>query len=105
MYALVDINSKQFKVCEGDEILVDLQHKEKDSLVDFDKVMALVDGDKATFGTPYLSSCKVQGKVLEEEKKAKKVKVYKYHRRKGYRKTQGHRQAFTLVKIEKIVTS
>ena len=102
MYALVEIKSKQYKVKEGDEILVDLQDKANGESISFSNVLAIVNDGKASFGTPYLASANVQAKVIAEKVLDDKVRVYKYNRRKGYRKTQGHRQGYTKILIEKI---
>ena len=58
-----------------------------------DKVLAVVDGDEAKFGTPYVSGASIQATVGSEVK-GDKIKVYKFHRRKGYRRTQGHREQY-----------
>ena len=102
MYALVEIKSKQYKVSEGDEILVDLQNKPAGEELSFPSVLAVVKDGSATFGTPYVTSAKVKAKVLVERVLDEKVRVYKYNRRKGYRKTQGHRQGYTKILIESI---
>ncbi len=103
MYALVEISSKQYKVRQGDVILVDLLGKKAGDSVSFDSVLAIVDGDNATFGTPYVKNAQIKGEVVTEKVLADKIKVYKYHRRKGYRKTQGHRQGYSQIKIDEIV--
>ena len=69
--------------------------------VTFDKVLLLSDGDKVKVGTPTVKSAKVEATVLEHGK-AKKILVYKYKAKKNERKTQGHRQPYTKIKIEKI---
>lgn len=101
MYALVEILGRQYKAQEGAVLQVDLLSKEEGSAFETDKVLAIVDGDKAIFGTPYVEGAKVSATVGSEIK-GEKVKVYKFHRRKGYRRTQGHRQKYTLLTIDKI---
>ena len=103
MYALVEINSKQYKVEQGDKLLVDLQHyKEGDAIV-FNSVLAVMDGSNAVFGTPYVNGARLEAVVLSEKVLSKKIRVYKYHRRKGYRKTQGHREGYTEILVNNIV--
>lgn len=101
MYALVEILGKQYKAEVGKTLQVDLLSKEEGSSYETDKVLAVIDGEKATFGTPYVEGAKVTCKVGSEVK-GEKVKVYKFHRRKGYRRTQGHREQYTLITVEKI---
>jgi len=69
--------------------------------VEFDQVLSVVDGNGARFGQPVLEGAKVTGKVLEHGKH-KKIIVFKYRRKKRYRKKTGHRQPYTKVLIEKI---
>ncbi len=101
MYALVEILGKQYKAEEGKTIQVDLLSKEEGSSYETDKVLAVIDGEKAVFGTPYVEGARVTFKVGGEVK-GEKVKVYKFHKRKGYRRTQGHREQYTLVTVDKI---
>ena len=67
MYALVEICSKQYKVQEGDTLLVDLQHESDGSTLSFESVLAVVDGNNAVFGTPYVNGAKVEAEVLKEK--------------------------------------
>ena len=101
MYALVEILGKQYRAEEGQVLQVDLLNQEEGSSYETDKVLAVVDGDNARFGTPYVSGASIQATVGSEVK-GEKVKVYKFHRRKGYRRTQGHRETYTTIKVEKI---
>lgn len=102
MYALVEILSKQYKVKVGDLVTVDLLHSENESKVKFDSVLAVIEGDNAKFGTPYIKGASVEATVVTDELRGKKIKVYKYHRRKGYRRTQGHRESYSVIKIDSI---
>jgi large subunit ribosomal protein L21 len=99
MWAVVEIAKKQYKVSEGDILKVERLPAQK-SIV-FDKVLIYCKGKKVEIGTPYLSGIKVKGEILGEAKD-KKVIVYKYKRRKKYRKKAGHRQIHTRLKISKI---
>ena len=69
--------------------------------ITFDKVLAILDGDKATFGTPVVEGASVEGKIVKNGK-GKKIRIFKYNAKKGYRKRQGHRQPYTKVEIGKI---
>ena len=101
MYALVEILGKQYKAEEGAVLLVDRLPLEAGASYEIEKVLAVVDGENAKFGTPCVDGAKVLATVGEEVK-ADKVKVYKFHRRKGYRRTQGHREKYTKITINKI---
>jgi large subunit ribosomal protein L21 len=99
MWAIVEIAKKQYRVNEGD--VVKVQRLEGEGPFVFDKVLLSADGDKVTIGKPYIPKAKVNADFLEE-KKDPKVLVYKFKRRKKYRKTQGHRQIHTYLKVSKI---
>ncbi len=103
MYALVEILGKQYKALEGAELKVDKINSEAKDKLEFASVLALSDGDKTKFGTPYVKGAKVVCS-LKEEVKGNKVKVYKFHRRKGYRRTQGHRQQYSVITVDKIIS-
>lgn len=101
MYAILEIAGKQYKVEDNSTLYVDRLDGNEGDAVDFEKVL-LVDNDgKVDVGTPTVSGAKVNAKILGHVK-ADKVVVFKKKRRKGYKKTQGHRQQYTQVKIEKI---
>ena len=101
MYALVEILGRQYKAEEGKKLTVDRLNLEEGSSYEIEKVLAVVDGETAKFGTPYVESAKVTATVGSEFR-GEKVKVYKFHRRKGYRRTQGHRETYTTITIDKI---
>ena len=99
MYAIIQTGGKQYKVQSGDVIEVEKLGAAKESEVVFDQVLAVSGDDgKLNVGTPMLSGAKVTGKVLDEFR-AKKVVAFKMKRRKGYRRTHGHRQTLTRVEI------
>ena len=98
MYAIIATGGKQYKVSEGDVIKVEAEVGAK---VTFDNVL-LVGGDTVKVGTPTVDGAKVEASVVSEGK-GKKVIVYKYKRKTGYHKKNGHRQLFTQVKIDSIV--
>jgi len=98
MYALVEIKGKQYKVAEGDVLAVDkLKQKEGESL-DFETVLLTGGDGEVKVGTPYLKGTKVSA-VVEAHGRDKKVLVRKFKRRKGYHRTQGHRQGFSRIKV------
>ena len=100
MYAIIATGGKQYKVEEGDVIKVEKLGVEAGQTVTFDQV--LVVSDKETkVGTPNVAGASVSATVVAEGK-GKKVIVYRYKRKTGYHKKNGHRQPFTQVKIDKI---
>ena len=105
MYAIVEISGKQYKVQEGDIVFVDrLENEEEGNKVTFDRVLMISDDKKVTIGQDTVKGAKVVASVVGHGK-AKKIVVYKYKAKKNYRRTQGHRQPYTKIQIEKIVTS
>ena len=100
MYAIIATGGKQYKVSEGDIITIEKLGVEAGEKVTFDQVL-VVGGDDLKVGDPTVAGATVEASVVENGK-ARKVIVYKYKRKSGYHKKNGHRQAFTQVKIEKI---
>ena len=102
MYAIIQTGSKQYKVAVGDIIEVEKLGLEAGAEVTFDQVLAVAGDDgKLNIGTPMVEGAKVSAKVLDEFR-AKKVVAFKMKRRKGYRRTIGHRQTLTRVEITAI---
>jgi len=101
MYAIVDSGGKQYKVEEGDILKVEKLSGEVGDKISFDKILMFSDGEKVNIGTPLLEDVMVNGHIVEQGK-TKKIIVFKYKRRKRYRRKQGHRQQFTAVKIDSI---
>ena len=99
MYAIIATGGKQYKVSEGDIIRVEKLSAEAGDTVKFDDVLA-IGGDKLLVGDD-VKSASVSATVVENGK-GKKVIVYRYKRKSGYHKKNGHRQAYTKVKIDKI---
>ena len=99
MYAIIATGGKQYKVSEGDVIKVEKLDVEAGNTVTFDQVIAISDG-ALKVGEDVKAST-VSATVMEQGR-ARKVIVYKYKRKTGYHKKNGHRQAYTQVKIEKI---
>ena len=101
MYAIIATGGKQYKVSEGDTIKVEKLGVEAGETVTFDQILVVNNGELAV-GCPTVAGATVTGTVVKEGK-AKKVIVYKYKRKSGYHKKNGHRQLFTQVKIDNIV--
>jgi large subunit ribosomal protein L21 len=101
MYAIIDINGKQYKVEEGKYLAVDLMDKEPGTSLSFDNVLMISDGSKSTLGKPTISGANVSATV-KDHIKDKKIIVYKMRRKKGYRRKQGHRQKYTRITIDRI---
>ena len=101
MHAIIETGGKQYKVAEGDTLFIEKLPNEAGDSVTFDKVLAVIDGDKITVGTPVVEGAKVDASVVKNGK-GKKVIVFKYKPKKGYRRKQGHRQPYTKVTIGKI---
>ena len=99
--AIIVTGGKQYRVAEGDVIFIEKLDVEAGETVTFDQVLAVVDGEVANFGAPVLEGASVTAKV-EKNGKSKKIRVYKMKPKKGYRRTQGHRQPYTKVTIEAI---
>lgn len=99
MYAIIATGGKQYKVSEGDVIYVEKLDAEAGSIVTFDQVIAVSDGGLKV--GEEVAAASVSASVVEQTK-GKKVIVYKYKRKTGYHKKNGHRQAYTQVKIDKI---
>jgi len=101
MYAVVAAGGKQYKIREGEILRVEKIPGDVVSAVAFDKVLMYSDGETVSIGQPVLENVAVTGHIVEQGK-AKKIIVFKYKRRKRYRRKQGHRQQFTAVKIDSI---
>jgi len=101
-YAIIETGGKQYKVSQGDTILVEKLGVEKGTSVNLEKVLFVRDGEKVQVGRPHLSGSKVLCEVLGEAK-GEKVISFKYRRRKGYQRKKGHRQKFTCLKIQELV--
>ena len=100
MFASIKTGGKQYKVSEGDVIKVEKIEAEAGDKIEFDQVL-MVAGDDVKVGSPVVEGAKVSAEVLDQ-KKDKKIVIFKFKAKKNYRKKKGHRQPYTLVKIEKI---
>ena len=103
MYAVVKSGGKQYKVQEGETFRVEKLPGEVGTEITFDDVLLFSDGENVQVGTPRLDNVTVKGTVVEQGQ-ARKIIVFKYKRRKRYRRKQGHRQQYTAVKVESIAT-
>lgn len=101
MYAIIKTGGKQYKVSEGDLVRVEKLPYEVGETVEFDEVLLVANDSDVKVGAPTVANAKVSATV-EDQNKAKKIIVYKYKPKKMYRKKQGHRQPYTLVKIDSI---
>lgn len=101
-FAVVEIAGKQFEVQEDKEIEVPKLHNEVGESVVFDRVLLLHEDGKTKIGTPGVTNATVKATVLDHGK-GKKVIVFKKKRRKDYKRTRGHRQDFTVIKIDSIL--
>ena len=102
MNAIIVTGGKQYKVAEGDVLYIEKLDVEAGETVKFDKVLAIIDGENATFGTPVVEGATVEANVVKNGK-GKKIRIFKYNPKKGYRKRQGHRQPYTKVEISKVI--
>lgn len=100
-YAIFQTGGKQYRASVGDTLKV--EKLDAEGSVQFQEVMMVKDGQQPIFGTPLIESAYVKADILEQAK-AKKVLVFKQKTRKNHRKLRGHRQLYTLVKIQEIVT-
>lgn len=101
MHAIIETGGKQYKVAEGDTLFIEKISAEAGESIVFDKVLAVLDGDNATFGTPAVEGATVTADVVKNGK-SKKIMIFKYNAKKNYRRRQGHRQPYTKVTINAI---
>ena len=101
MYAVIMSGGKQYRVAEGDVVLVEKLETESDAPVEFKEVLLVKTDEKTLIGEPLVEGASVKG-VLKSQGKSDKVLVFKYKKKKQYRRTRGHRQQYSEVLIEKI---
>ena len=104
MFAIINIAGKQFRVEEGDQIKVPHLSTDAGKSLAFDKVLLINDGKKVQLGSPLLSNASISATVIEHGR-GKKIRIFKKKRRKGYRRNNGHRQNYSLIKIDSISTT
>jgi large subunit ribosomal protein L21 len=102
MYAIFEDGSHQFRVQEGDRIVVDRRDTEPGAELEFDKVMLIAGAGGPVIGTPLVPGAKVVAKVVEQFRD-KKIIIQKFRRRKNVRRRKGHRQPYTRIVITNVV--
>jgi len=100
-HAIIETGGKQYRVKEGDEIYIEKLDADENVKIKFDKVLAILSEEDSKIGSPYIKGATVTAKVVKSGK-TKKIIVFKMKRRKGYHRTQGHRQPYTKIIIDKI---
>ena len=100
-HAIIETGGKQYRVAEGDVIFVEKLNVEAGEAVKFDRVLAVIGDEGSVFGKPVIEGASVAASVVKNGK-SKKIRVFKMKPKKGYRRTQGHRQPYTKVQIEAI---
>ena len=100
-YAVIQTGGKQYRVARGDEVRFERLDGEVGETIAFDRVLLTSDGETIQVGRPFVENSEVVGRITHHGK-GKKVMIYKFKRRKDYRRKKGHRQQFTLVRIEDI---
>jgi large subunit ribosomal protein L21 len=101
MYAVVATGGKQYKIKEGETLRIEKVDGNVGEAFTFDQVLMVADGEKLAVGQPMVQGASVSAHIVEQGK-SKKILVFKYKRRKRYRRKQGHRQPFTAVRIDNI---
>ena len=101
MKAVIVTGGKQYTVAEGDVLYVEKLGAEEESVVKFDEVLAVLDGENSKIGAPVVEGATVEAKVVKNGK-GKKLTIFKYKPKKNEKKKMGHRQPYTKVEITKI---
>ena len=103
MYAVIKTGGKQYRVSPGDSIEVEKLPHEVGEQIEFDEVLLVVNGSGAQIGQPLVDGAKVKATVTRQAK-GRKVIIYKYRPSKRYRRKKGHRQYYTRLRIDEIVS-
>lgn len=98
MYAVIVTGGKQYRVAQGDTLLVEKLDVEEGASIDFDNVLMVGEGDSVQIGTPYVAGGKVTATV-KAQTRGEKVRIMKFRRRKHHQKCTGHRQYLTQIEI------
>ncbi len=98
MYAVVETGGKQYRVAVGDVIRVEKLEAEAGAAINLDKVLMVADGDKVRVGAPNVADASVTA-TIKSHGRGDKIRVFKFRRRKHFRKTIGHRQYYTEIEI------
>jgi large subunit ribosomal protein L21 len=102
VYAVLKSGARQYRAEVGETILVDLLPAEVGQQLEMDKVLLIADGERVEVGRPTVEGAKVLATVVAQEK-GPKIRIFKYHPRKRYRRRAGHRQRYTRLRVDKIV--
>ena len=103
MYAVVKTGGKQYRLGVGDSVKVEKLPDEVGNIVELSQILMVSDGGEVKVGTPLVTGASVKAEIVGHGRN-KKIRVFKMKRRKQYRRTQGHRQAFTQLKVTEINT-
>ena len=103
MYAIIVTGGKQYTVKEGDTLFIEKLFVEADEKITFDQVLFISKDDGTVIGSPTIDGAKVEATVIKNGKD-KKIRIFKYKSKKGYRRRMGHRQPYTKVQIDTIVS-
>jgi large subunit ribosomal protein L21 len=104
MYAIIRTGGRQYRAEVGAEIDVERMTQEVGEAIEIGEVLLVADGEKATIGTPVVEGALVKATVVDQYR-ARKILVWKYHAKKRYRRTKGHRQYYTRLRIDEIVSA
>jgi len=102
MYAVFEDGSRQYRVSEGAEVVVDYREAEKGAEIRFDRVLLVASGTDVRIGQPVVAGAAVVAEVVDHP--SKKTRIQKFRRRKNYRRVTGHRQPYTRVRVKTIST-
>jgi large subunit ribosomal protein L21 len=100
-YAIFEDGSRQYRVSEGDLVILDYREDQKGTRLEFNKVMAYRNGDDTRIGQPLLEGVRVVGEVVGHP--SEKYIIQKFRKRKNYRRLKGHRQHFTEIRVQHIL--
>jgi large subunit ribosomal protein L21 len=101
MYAVIKTGGKQYKVAPGDMLKVEKLEAKKGDTIELNDVYMIADGDRVDIGKPTVANAKVTAEVLGDDR-GEKILIFKHKRRKGYRRTTGHRQDLTTIRVKEI---
>jgi large subunit ribosomal protein L21 len=102
MYAVINTGGKQYKVSPGDVVRIETLDAKKGDTIELKDVFMIADGDKVSVGKPRLESARVTAEVMGDGR-GEKLLIFKHRRRKGFRRTNGHRQNYTAIKVKEII--
>ena len=102
MYAVIETGGKQYRVQPGETVVVETLPGESGDAFEFGRVLLISDDESVAVGRPIIEGARVTGQIVEQGL-GEKLTVYKFKRRKNYRKRNGHRQPYTAVKIDSVV--